>query len=82
MTKPTVFISYSHKDEKWKDRLVAHLGVLQEQGLLEVWEDRQIAAGDDWLPEIEKAINKAQIAILMVSANFLSFLFQNKLIFH
>jgi hypothetical protein len=21
MDKPTVFISYSHKDEKWKDRL-------------------------------------------------------------
>ena len=25
MTKPTVFISYSHKDEEWKDRLVSHL---------------------------------------------------------
>jgi len=28
MTKPTVFISYSHKDEAWKDCLVTHLGVL------------------------------------------------------
>jgi hypothetical protein len=34
MTKPTIFISYSHKDEGWKDRLVTHLGVLQSQGLL------------------------------------------------
>jgi len=25
MTKPTVFISYSHKDEVWKDRLVIQL---------------------------------------------------------
>lgn len=25
MTKPTVFISYSHKDEGWKDRLRPHL---------------------------------------------------------
>ena len=27
MTQPTVFISYSHQDEPWKDRLVTHLGV-------------------------------------------------------
>jgi len=70
--KPAVFISYSHKDEEWKDKLVTHLGVLQEQGLLEIWEDRRIAGGDDWLPEIEKAINKSQIAVLMISANFLT----------
>ncbi len=52
MTKPSVFISYSHKDEEWKDKLVDHLGVLQEEGLLKIWEDRQIEGGDDWFPEI------------------------------
>ena len=31
-----VFISYSHKDEEWKDRLVTHLGVLEKQGDLEI----------------------------------------------
>jgi len=72
MTKPRVFISYSHKDEAWKNRLVTHLGVLEQQGLLEIWEDRQIEGGDDWLPEIEKAIESAQVAILMISANFLT----------
>ena len=69
MPKPTIFISYSHKDEEWKDRLVTHLGVLHN---LEIWDDRRIAGGDDWLPEIEKAINKTQIAVLMISANFLT----------
>ena len=72
MSEPSVFISYSHKDEEWKDKLVTHLGVLQQQGLLEIWEDRKIEGGDDWLPEIEKAINKAHIAVLMISANFLT----------
>ena len=38
MSRPTVFISYSHKDEDWKDRLVTHLGVLAQQGVLEVWD--------------------------------------------
>ncbi len=48
MTKPTVFISYSHKDEAWKDRLVAHLGVLAQEGLLDTWDDRCIGGGEDW----------------------------------
>jgi tetratricopeptide (TPR) repeat protein len=72
MTAPSIFISYSHKDEEWKDRLVTHLGVLVNEGILDVWEDRQIEAGDDWKPEIENALNKAAVAILMISANFLS----------
>ena len=71
MTKPTVFISYSHKDEQWKDRLVTQLGVLQQQGYLDVWDDRRIEAGTDWFKEIEDAIHVASVAILMISANFL-----------
>jgi tetratricopeptide (TPR) repeat protein len=67
-----VFISYSHDDESWKDRLVAHLGVLEQEGLLEVWNDRRIAAGDDWQPEIEAAMSRAQVAVLLVTASFLT----------
>ncbi len=69
---PKVFISYSHKDEDWKKRLQTQLAVLESQGLLSVWEDRQIAAGDDWYPEIERAIESAHVAILLISADFLS----------
>lgn len=47
------------------------MAVLERQGLLSVWDDRQISAGNDWLPEIERAINAAQIAILLISADFL-----------
>jgi len=72
MSKPTVFISYSHEDEEWKDRLVTHLGVLERQGILDLWDDRRIGAGEDWYEEIQEAINRASVAILMVSANFLT----------
>lgn len=58
-TTGKVFISYSHQDEQWKDQLVAHLGVLQQQKLLTIWDDRQIAAGDDWQPQIELAMAQA-----------------------
>ena len=72
MTKPTVFISYSHMDEDWKDHLVSHLGVLQQEGLLELWDDRRIGAGEDWENEIEEAMAKASVAILLVSRHFLT----------
>ncbi len=72
MSKPTVFISYSHKDEEWKDRLVTHLDVLQRQGLLSVWQDRLINAGDAWGPEIQKAMDEASLAMLLVSPQFLT----------
>jgi len=69
---PTVFISYSHKDEAWKDRLVIQLGVLQRQGLLDLWDDRRIAAGEDWHGEIRAAMGQATVAVLLISADFLT----------
>ena len=72
MTASTVFISYSHKDEDWKDRLVSHLGVLQHEGLLNLWDDRRIGGGEDWYEEIQEAMTKASVAILLVSRHFLT----------
>ncbi|NQE54393.1 hypothetical protein C5S29_12445 [ANME-1 cluster archaeon GoMg3.2] len=72
MTKPTVFISYSHKDEAWKDRLVPHLGVLHQEGILDLWDDRRIGAGGNWYQKIEEAIARASVAVLLVSADFLT----------
>ncbi|MBS1211648.1 MAG: hypothetical protein H6R26_264 [Proteobacteria bacterium] len=46
--------------------------MLAPEGLFSVWEDRQIAAGDDWLPEIEGAIKSCDVALLLISAKFLT----------
>jgi hypothetical protein len=67
-----VFISYSHKDREWKNRIVKHLGVLEKERKLEVWDDHRIAAGIDWLPEIERAIQTCDVALLLISADFLN----------
>src|SRR4051812_14843489 len=69
---PSVFISYSHQDEDWKDRLVTHLGVLQKQEILEIWDDRKIDSGDEWYLEIQRALEAAKVAVLLVSANSLT----------
>ncbi|MBK8452282.1 MAG: SUMF1/EgtB/PvdO family nonheme iron enzyme [Thiofilum sp.] len=67
-----IFISYSHQDEIWKDELQKQLRVLQVHGQFAVWDDRQIEVGDEWLPAIEAAIAKAKVAVLLISADFLT----------
>lgn len=69
---PTVFISYSHQDEDWKDRVVGHLQVLGIHDDLEIWDDRRIERGDDWLPEIQGAMDRAAVAVLLISKGFLT----------
>src|SRR5436853_2604662 len=70
--RATVFISYSQKDEAWKDRVVSHLKVLEVEGELAVWDDQRIAAGEDWWPEIEGAMSRAAVAVLLISKDFLT----------
>lgn len=72
MPQPVIFISYSHKDEREKDKLVSHLGVLRQEGLLDLWSDDRIGAGGDWEQEISEAMVQARVAILLISANFLT----------
>jgi len=51
--KAKVFISYSHKDKKWKDMLLSQLGILEQEGGISVWLDDQIGVGDNWYLEIK-----------------------------
>ena len=39
---------------------------------IDVWDDRRIGGGEDWLREIKKAIARARVAILLVSEKFLT----------
>lgn len=67
-----IFISYSHKDEAWKEALQRHLKVLQAHNEFSIWDDRQIEVGANWLPAIENAIEQAKVALLLVSSDFLT----------
>ncbi|MET0649059.1 MAG: TIR domain-containing protein [Pyrinomonadaceae bacterium] len=72
MSRPSVFISYSHKDDKEKNELLLHLGVLRGAGLIDLWSDDRIGAGGNWEAEISRAMSQAKVAILLISANFLN----------
>jgi len=67
-----VFISYSHKDEMLRNELETHLKLLQRQGLISVWTDRKIAAGEEWKDRIDENLASARIILLLVSADFIA----------
>ena len=72
MARTKVFISYAHKDERWRERLVGHLGVLERAGLIQLCDDHQIRAGENFMGWIHEAMLQARIAVLLVSADFLT----------
>lgn len=79
MDQPLVFISYSHKDEVEKERLLSHLGVLKPE-LISFWSDDFLNAGDEWEEAINTAIGQAKVAILLITADYLtsSFILQKE----
>ena len=68
----SVFISYSHEDEEWLLELKKWLKPLDQQDLIQIWDDSQIEAGDDWKQKIEEALADAKAAILLISIDFLT----------
>ncbi len=71
-SRTQVFVSYSHRDKKWLERLQVHLTPLQRSGAIDLWDDTRVSAGDVWRREMAQALAATRVAILLVSADFLA----------
>ena len=70
--RKTVFVSYAHKDRKWADELMTFLAPWIRDKRVDLWDDSRIQLGDNWRTEIQKAIEEATVAVLLVTKDFLA----------
>ncbi len=68
----SVFISYSHEDEPWLNKVKKYLSVLEQKGVLEFWDDTRLQSGKPWHEKILEALESAQACVLLVSQNFVN----------
>ncbi|MEZ4883421.1 MAG: TIR domain-containing protein [Chitinophagales bacterium] len=68
----SIFLSYAKEDKPFKDKLLKHLSLMIRRNEIDVWDDEQIAGGQNWKEEIEKKLRTVHIAILLVSSDFLA----------
>jgi tetratricopeptide (TPR) repeat protein len=76
VTQPTqaikVFCSYSHEDEDLRKELDKHIKILERRGVITVWHDRMIVAGEDRKEEIDEHLESADLILLLISADFIA----------
>jgi hypothetical protein len=69
--RKTVFVSYSRADRKWADELVTFLAPWIRDKRVDLWDDSRIQPGENWRTEIQKTIEEATVAVLLVTKDFL-----------
>ncbi len=67
-----VFFCYSHRDERIRDRLDAHLSTLKHIGIIHSWHDRKITPGMELNNSIDRYLETADLILLLISPDFLN----------
>ncbi len=72
MPPARIFISYASEDDAHRIALEKHLIVLRREELVEPWSDRKILPGGAWGDEIDLELERADLVLALVSADFLA----------
>ncbi len=67
----SVFMSYAHEDEDLRKQFTKHLSLMKRQGLITVWNDRDITVGSEWEEEIDENLDHADVILLLISPDFM-----------
>ena len=67
-----MFIAYAYKDTKAKDQLMMCLHGIKSEGLISIWHDNEILAGDKWRDTIFSDLNDSDILLYLVSVDSLA----------
>lgn len=68
-----IFISYAHRDAEYLKELLSHLKPLERHGVIpRPWSDEEIKIGESWREAINEALNRARVAILLISPAFIN----------
>jgi hypothetical protein len=71
-TPVNVFFCYAPEDEGLREELERHLALLQREGDVRSWSSRRIGAGEDWRVESRRRMDRADVILFLVSADFLA----------
>jgi cellulose biosynthesis protein BcsQ len=69
---PHVYLSYSHSDQKWAERLRVFLKPFEQADRVVVEDASRIPMGSEWTNTINAQIERADIAVVLVSADYLA----------
>lgn len=71
-TDNKVFISYSHNNGSWLDKLLMMIKPIVRSNEISIWYDENIKPSQTWRKEINDALRQAKVALLLVSPEFLA----------
>ncbi len=69
--KPSIFVSYAREDKAYAEKLLKAFALSVREGQMDMWADRAIGAGEEWEKSIFSAIQSCNVAILLLSMDFL-----------
>jgi hypothetical protein len=77
----SVFVSYARADSAYLSRVLVHLRPLERSGRIDLWHDGKLVSGRPWRQALDRALMRASVAVLIVSANFMAsdFIYENEL---